>query len=89
MSYKIIAKVLSLKIRHMLPLIVRPEKNSFIKSKYILENIITIWEGMEWAHNSKQPTIFLKIDFSKAYDCIEWPFILVMLQALGFGPNFL
>ena len=44
---------------------------------------------MEWAHKSKQKAIFLKIDFSKAYDHIEWPFILAMLQALGFGPNFL
>lgn len=33
--------------------------------------------------------MFLKIDFAKAYDCIEWPFILAMLQALGFSPIFL
>ena len=31
----------------------------------------------------------MKIDFAKAYDRIEWPFILAMFQALGFGPNFL
>ena len=79
MSYKIIAKALSLKIKHMLPLIVRLEQTSFIKSIYILDNIIAIWEGMEWAHKSKKKAIFLKIDFSKAYDCIEWTFILAML----------
>lgn len=44
---------------------------------------------MEWAHKSKQHAIFLKIDFAKAYDRIEWPFILAMLKALGFGPNFI
>ena len=44
---------------------------------------------MEWARKSKQKAIFLKIDFSKAYDLIECPFILAMLQALGFGPNFI
>ena len=32
---------------------------------------------------------FLKIDFAKTYDHNEWPFILAMLQALCFGPNFL
>ena len=89
MSYKIIAKALALKIRHLLPLIVRLEKTSFIKSKYILDNIIVVWEGMEWARKSKQQTLFLKIDFAKAYDRIEWRFILAMLRALGFGPNFL
>ena len=89
MSYKIIAKALALKIWHMLPSIVRPEQTSFIKSRYILDNIIFIWEDMEWACKSKQLGIFLKIDFAKAYDHIEWPFILAMLRALGFGPNFL
>ena len=88
-SYKIDAKVLALKIRHMLPSIVRPKQTGFLKSRYILDNIIAIWEGMEWASKSKQSAIFLKIDFAKAYDRIEWPFILAMVRAIGFGPNFL
>ena len=88
-SYEIISKALALKIQHMFPLIVHPKKTGFIKSRYILNNIIVVWEGMEWASKSKQSAIFLKIDFAKAYDRIEQPFILAILQALGFGPNFL
>jgi hypothetical protein len=53
-SYKIIAKALSLKVRHLLPQIIRPEQTGFIKSRYILDNIIAVWEGMEWARLSKQ-----------------------------------
>lgn len=37
---------------------------------------------------SKKPFL-LKIDFAKAYDCIEWLFIMGMLRALGLGPRFL
>lgn len=44
---------------------------------------------MEWARRSNQKVVFIKIDFAKAYDRIEWPFILAMLQALGFGLNFI
>lgn len=86
-SYEIIAKAFALKIRHMLPLVVRLEQTSFIKSRFILDNIIVVWEGMEWACRSHQKAMFSKIDFTKANDCIEWPFILAMLFALGFGPN--
>lgn len=82
-SYKIIAKKISFKIFHLLLL------TGFIKFRYILVNIVVVWEGIELAHKSNQSSNFLKIDFAKAYDRIEWPFILAMLQALGFGPKFL
>lgn len=54
------------------------------KMHKIMEDI-----SMEWICKSNHLSVFLKIDFAKAYDRIEWPFILAMLQALGFGPNFL
>ena len=30
----------------------------------------------------------MKIDFKKAYDKVEWDFILMTLRALGFGERF-
>lgn len=44
---------------------------------------------MEWACASQHNALFIKIDFEKSYDKIEWNFIFVMLQALGFGPSFI
>jgi hypothetical protein len=43
------------------------------------------WEAMEWARESGQQALFLKIDFDKAYDHIDWTFITDMLTCLGFG----
>lgn len=80
---------MALKIRHLLPQIMHLEQTDFIKSRFILDNIIVVWEGMEWAKHSNQKAISLKIDFAKAYDHIEWPFILAMLKFLGIGPNFI
>ena len=87
-SYKTIVKALGLKVWPLLPLIIRPEQIGFIMGRYILDNVIIIWEGMEWARSSNHDTIFIKIDFKKAYDRIEQNFIIDILDALGFGPIF-
>lgn len=47
-----------------------------------------MWEGMEWARSTNQQALFVKLDFEKVYDMIEWDFILSILEALGFGPKF-
>lgn len=35
----------------------------------------------------KIPMMLLKLDISKAFDTLSWPFLLEVLQARGFGPN--
>lgn len=58
---------------------VQLKHTEFIQSRYILDNVLAFWEGMEWAHVSNQNALFIKIDFVKAYDRIEWLFIISML----------
>lgn len=46
-SYKILAKVLALRIENVLPKFIFPTQIGFIKGRFILENIITSWEVMD------------------------------------------
>jgi len=39
---------------------------------------------MKWVQNLGLTSLFIKIDFEKAYYQVEWPFILAVLKALGF-----
>jgi hypothetical protein len=35
-------------------------------------------------HQQKQPRLLLKLDISKAFDFVSWPFLLEILQHMGF-----
>ena len=35
----------------------------------------------------KIPALFMKLDIQKAFDTINWRYMLEVLQALGFGPR--
>lgn len=67
--------------------IARPEQTGFIKGRFILDNLMLAWETIEWAQQSGQNPLLVKLDFDKAYDRIHWDFILKMLHSLGFGPK--
>ncbi|XP_059068871.1 uncharacterized protein LOC131859296 [Cryptomeria japonica] len=43
---------------------------------------------MEWAKTSNQNIAMLLLDFEKAYDRVEWAFIIMMLAAFGFLKEF-
>ena len=44
--YKILAKVLAIKIEKILPNVINSTQTGFVKGRYILENFITCWEAM-------------------------------------------
>jgi hypothetical protein len=67
--------------------IVHEEQIGFIQSKFILHTIIFAWETMKWARETRQDSLFIKIDFDKAYERVDWSFVTKMLQCLIFGSN--
>ena len=38
-------------------------------------------------HKEKTPGFFLKLDIAKAFDTVSWPYLLELLDHLGFGPR--
>ena len=69
-------------------LILKSQKG-FIRVRYILDAILNLWEGSEYANDLSLEFLFFKIDFDKAYDRVEWDFILQSLFDMGCGKNFI
>ena len=65
-AYKIFSKAIALRLCNHMKEWINKDQKGFIKGRYILNAIIAIWEGMDFAEETKQDYIFFKIDFEKA-----------------------
>jgi hypothetical protein len=84
--YKIISKILVNRLRPLLPKIIEPSQAAFVPGRWITESVVLAQEIM---HNFKQSkkkkgNVWLKLDFHKAYDSLEWDFIIRVLKAVGY-----
>lgn len=83
--YKIIAKTLDERLKLHLPNYIHASQSAFILCMHISSNIILTQEiTHSFSLTSwKQKGFLLKIDLAKAFDRIEWPFIVSALTRLG------
>ncbi|KAL2224964.1 UNVERIFIED_CONTAM: hypothetical protein Sindi_2996400 [Sesamum indicum] len=87
--YKIIAKLLVQKISVLLDKIVSPCQTAFIPGRSIGDNIMLAQELFSRYNQMRlPPRCALKVDIRKAYDTVEWDFLLAVLQLFGFPPTF-
>lgn len=86
--YKLIAKALAIRIRPFMDSWVEPEQRGFVAGRNIADNLLMFREAKWHAYASNQEVTFLQLDYSKAYDRLEWHFLLAGLRKMGFGPFF-
>jgi hypothetical protein len=82
---KIISKVLALRLAPRLPDIVDRNQNAFVKARTIQDNYKYVQRAAVLIRKKKIPMLLLKLDISKAFDTLSWPFLLEVLKAHGFG----
>ena len=86
-DYQIAAKSIANRIKKVLPKIINNDQTVFLKNKTIGENIRLIDSIIKYASTKKIPGLLLFIDFEKAFDSIEWPFIERTLKRFSFGAS--
>jgi hypothetical protein len=84
---KIISKVLALRLAPKLDLLVERNQNAFIRRRSIQDNFKYIQRASVLIRKKKIPMLLLKLDISKAFDTLSWPFLLELLRARGFGES--
>ncbi|KAJ9561650.1 hypothetical protein OSB04_006810 [Centaurea solstitialis] len=85
--YKCISKILVNRIKPYLDGLVSRSQSAFIPGRRIVDNILMAHELVVGYHlHAGPPRCAFKIDIRKAYDMIDWQFLLTMLTGLGFHP---
>ena len=88
-DYKIIAFVLSKRLQSVIKKIISIEQTSYIKGRFIGENVRTLLDIIEYCDKMDDPGILLFLDFQKAFDSLDWNFIDACLNKFGFHKDFI
>lgn len=87
--YKIIAKAMANRIKFLIPHLVGKEQFGFVHGRNIMDNILNMAASIEQAASDNEEMVLLNLDMDKAYDRIEWSYVLRVLSKMGFDANFL
>ncbi|KAL2235700.1 UNVERIFIED_CONTAM: hypothetical protein Sindi_1302200 [Sesamum indicum] len=87
--YKIIAKLIVQRLSMVLDKIISPCQGAFIPGRSIGDNIMLAQELFTGYNQARlPPRCALKVDIRKAYNTVEWDFLLAVLQLFGFPLTF-
>ena len=70
-AYKILTKMISARVRPLLPDLIHDTHTGFVQDHSILNNVFTFFEATEWAQHSGQYLAILLLDFKKAYNRVD------------------
>ena len=86
-DYKLATKAVANRLKQVLPKLIDNDQTGFLKGRFIGENIRLIDSVINFTAAKNIPGLLVFLDFEKAFDTVEWPFIQKTFQHFNFGPS--
>ena len=86
-SYKIISKILVMRLKRHLTNIIAENQTAFIPGRIISDNTIIaheVYHSLKVKKRQSKSYMALKTDITKAYDRLEWSFLEETMRKMGF-----
>ena len=87
-DYKILTFVLARRIQKVISKLISNDQSGYIKGRYIGFNARLINDIIENCEGKNLPGAIVCLDFEKAFDSLDWSFMIKSLKRYGFGDYF-
>ncbi|KAL0364427.1 UNVERIFIED_CONTAM: Retrovirus-related Pol polyprotein from type-2 retrotransposable element R2DM [Sesamum angustifolium] len=88
--YKAITKIVVKRMQKVLDLLIDYSHNAFIPGRSISDNILLFQELLAGYNQTRlPPRCTIKVDLQKAYDSVQWDFLLEVLKLFKFPTRFI
>ncbi|RVW30839.1 LINE-1 reverse transcriptase-like [Vitis vinifera] len=88
-TFLLLAKVLANRLKKVIGKVVSLDQNAFVTGRQILDASLIENEVIDAWNKRGEKGIICKLDIEKAYDNINWQFLLKVMQKMGFGSKWL
>ncbi len=88
-DFKILSKTIANRLVKVIPSIIHSNQTGYIKGRTISDNIRTVYDVMKITQQKDIPGILACVDFEKAFDSIEWNYLIKTLETFNFGQSFI
>jgi hypothetical protein len=81
--YKLLAKVSARRLAKVINPIISPNQSAILKGRNLVVGVMVINEIVDFARKFNKECLILKVDFEKAYDSVDWGFLVYMMKRVG------
>ena len=87
--HKIVAKVLSRRLKKVMPTIIDERQTAFVEGKHMLHSVLIANKVVNEAKRQNKSCLVFKVDYEMVYDFVCWEFLLYMMRRMGFCPKWI
>lgn len=88
-DYKIASRAIAGRLLRVLSSVLEVDQTACVPGRFIGDNIFLLQSICDYASLKGIPTALISLDQEKAFDRVDWGYLLHVLHSMGFGPSFI